>query len=54
MKRLMSVVLAVLMAASVFTACGGKGETTSGEGGQGASSPAATPEPTPEPMRPRF
>ena len=49
MKRLMSVVLAVLMAASVFTACGGKGETTSGEGGQGASSPAATPEPTPEP-----
>ena len=49
MKRLMSVVLAVLMAASVFTACGGSGETASGEGGQGASSPAATPEPTPEP-----
>ena len=47
MKRLLGILMALAMSASLFTACGGDETTTSG----GEKEPAvqATPEPTPEP-----
>lgn len=47
MKRLLSMMLAVILSVSVFTACGN--DQSGGEVSDNPSAPAATPEPTPEP-----